>query len=31
MSLLSENLKYLRKKMSLTQELMAEKIGIKRS
>ncbi len=31
MSLLSENLKYLRKKLSLTQELMAEKIGIKRS
>jgi len=31
MSLISSNLKYLRKKVSLTQEQMAQKIGIKRS
>jgi transcriptional regulator with XRE-family HTH domain len=31
MSLLSENLKYLRKQKGFTQELLAEKLGIKRS
>jgi transcriptional regulator with XRE-family HTH domain len=31
MSLISDNLKYLRKKISLTQEQMAQQIGIKRS
>ena len=31
MSLISNNLKYLRKKVSLTQEQMAQQIGIKRS
>ena len=31
MSLISENLKFLRKKISLTQEQMAQQIGIKRS
>ena len=31
MSLVSNNIKYLRKKMHLTQEQLAEKIGIKRS
>jgi len=31
MSLISENLKYLRKKLGLTQEQMAEQVGIKRS
>ncbi len=31
MSLISDNLKYLRKKVSLTQEQMAQQIGIKRS
>lgn len=31
MSLISNNLKYLRKKISLTQEQMAQQIGIKRS
>lgn len=31
MSLISENLKYLRKKINLTQEQMANEIGIKRS
>ena len=31
MSLISENLKHLRKKLGLTQEQMAEQLGIKRS
>ncbi|MCK5372179.1 MAG: helix-turn-helix transcriptional regulator, partial [Cyclobacteriaceae bacterium] len=31
MSLISDNLKFLRKKISLTQEQMAQQIGIKRS
>ena len=31
MSLVSENIKYLRKKLGLTQEQFAERIGIKRS
>ena len=31
MGLVSENIKFLRKKIGLTQEQMAEKLGIKRS